>query len=162
MSRPDEPEGDRTDAPRGPEDQDTLRVPLVEEVPVVETRTVETGRVVIATRIMERDEVIEHPLRSDEIEIERVPVGRPVDAIPEPRQEGDLLIVPVVAEELVVTKRLVLVEEVRIRKRQSRRTEMRAVRLRSQEAIITREPPDDRRDSSSGTEEQPATRRNEP
>jgi hypothetical protein len=36
----------------------------------------------------------------------------------EPRYEEDWLIIPIMREELVITKRLVLAEEIRIRKRQ--------------------------------------------
>jgi stress response protein YsnF len=44
-------------------------------------------------------------------------VDRPVEVAPEPRWEGETLIVPVLAEEVVVTRRLILREEVRITRR---------------------------------------------
>ena len=47
--------------------------------------------------------------------VERVPVDRPVEAMPVVREEDGVLIVPVVEERLVVTKQLVLKEELQIR-----------------------------------------------
>jgi stress response protein YsnF len=53
-------------------------------------------------------------------------VDREVDTAPEPRYEGDTLIIPVVEEMLVTEKRLLLREEVRITRRQ--RTEQAEIR----------------------------------
>ncbi len=68
--------------------------------------------------------------------MERVPVGRVVQEAPQTRQEGDTLIVPVLEEVLVVEKRLVLKEELHIRKRSSERVEQQTVRLRSENVEI--------------------------
>ncbi len=48
--------------------------------------------------------------------VERVAINRVVDTAPAVRQEGDTLIIPVLREETVVTTRLVLVEELHVRK----------------------------------------------
>jgi uncharacterized protein (TIGR02271 family) len=117
------------------------RLPLHEEVLSVGKRTVEGDRVRIATRVVEREQTVEQDLDSDEVEVVRVPVGRPVDAVPDTRREGDVLIVPVVEEELVVTRRLVLKEELHIRKRTTTRTERVTATLRAQQAVVTRVPP---------------------
>lgn len=115
-------------------------IPLHDEVLSVGKHTVERGRVRITTEVRERQETVEQELDSDSVEVVRVPVGRPVDAAPEPRHEGDVLIIPVVEEELVVTKRLVLREELHIRKRTTRRTERVTETLRSEEASVERLP----------------------
>ncbi|WP_207460187.1 YsnF/AvaK domain-containing protein [Azospirillum sp. SYSU D00513] len=120
---------------------DVERIPLYEEALSVGKRTVERGAVRITTRVSEREETVEQALRSESVEVTRVPVGRPVDAVPEPRREGDVLIVPVIEEELVVTKRLVLREELHIRTRAEERTERVSVTLRSEDAVVTREEP---------------------
>lgn len=114
-------------------------IPLYEEVLSVGKRAVETGRVRVTTEVRERQETVEQDLDTETVEILRVPVGRPVEAAPETRREGDVLIVPVLEEELVVTKRLVLKEELHIRKRTTRRTERVAATLRSEEASVVRE-----------------------
>lgn len=120
---------------------DVERIPLYEEALSVGKRTVERGAVRITTRVSEREETVEQALRSESVEVTRVPVGRPVDTVPEPRREGDVLIVPVIEEELVVTKRLVLREELHIRTRAEERTERVSVTLRSEDAVVTREEP---------------------
>jgi stress response protein YsnF len=84
----------------------------------------------------------------DELDVERVPVGRFVDAaaLPAARHEGDTLIVPVFEEVLVVEKRMRLVEEVRISKRQHARPANQNVVLRSEQVSI--EHFDDQSDAS--------------
>ena len=70
--------------------------------------------------------------------VERVPRGVPVEILPAVREEDGVLIVPVVEEQLVVTTRLILKEEIRIIRQ--RRTEFarEPVRLRSEQADIER------------------------
>lgn len=121
-----------------PPSDDEQSIPLYDEILSVGKRAVETGRVRITTEVRERQETVDQDLDSETVEIVRVPVGRPVDAAPEPRHEGDVLIVPVVEEELVVTKRLVLKEELHIRKQTTRRTERITETLRSEEASVER------------------------
>lgn len=116
-------------------------IPLSEERVSIGKEPVEHARVRIAVATRERLVPVEQDLVREEVEIERVPIGRPIDAVPEPRREGDVLIVPVVEEELVVTKRLVLREEVRISRRATRRTERMTVPIRAQEAVVDRDEP---------------------
>ncbi len=59
------------------------------------------------------------------------------------RQEGDLLIVPVVEEVLVVEKRLVLKEELHIRRRVETESVEVPVELRRQRAEVERVPADE-------------------
>ena len=59
---------------------------------------------------------IDEPLFSDDVSVERVPVNRIVDSPPETRQEGEITIIPVIEEVITVEKRLLLREEVRIRR----------------------------------------------
>ena len=86
-------------------------IPLVEEQLEVGTREVERGRVVVRKRVEAREELAEAVLHRDELSVERVPLGVPVDAPPPVREEGDVLIVPVLEEQLVVRTRLILKEE---------------------------------------------------
>lgn len=114
-------------------------VPLVEEEITVETRPVETGRVTVATKVEERREWVEATLRREEVTVERVPVGRVVGEAPEVREVGDVLIVPVLEEELVIEKRLVLKEELHIRRTPRLEQVREPVTLRSETAVVTRE-----------------------
>lgn len=112
-------------------------LPLAEERLVITRNSVDREHVRVTTRVSEHEEHASAELFHDLIEVERVPVGEHVDAMPEVRHEGDLLIVPVVREVLV--KRLFVVEEVHLRRtRQTERFEQ-AVVLRSTEAIVERQ-----------------------
>ena len=90
-------------------------IPLIEEVLRLGKRTVETGRVRISLTTETVEETMRETLRSRRAEVERVPIGREVSEVPATRQKGDAIIVPVVEEVLVVEKRLILKEEIRLR-----------------------------------------------
>jgi len=93
-------------------------IPVVQEFLNVSKQTVETGTVRVSKKVEEKVEDVSMPLMQEEIVIDRVPIGTTISAeAPLSRYEGDTLIIPVVKEEYVVQKRLVLVEEVRITKR---------------------------------------------
>lgn len=104
----------------------------------VEKKTVETGRVHVATHTVAREALVDEDLARERVEIETVPVGRRIEKIPEVRQEGDTTIVPVVEEVLFVERRLVLKEEIRIRKVRTTERYQEKVMLRHQEAVVTR------------------------
>lgn len=113
-----------------------LVVPLAEEEVFLRGRLVETGRVRVAKHVERRREAVDVPRTEVEVDIERVPVGLYVDAPPEIRREGNVTIVPVVEEEVVVTKRYLIKEEVRVRQRAETSLERREVELRSERASI--------------------------
>lgn len=115
-------------------------IPLVEEEVTVEKRPVDTGRVVISTKVEERREWVEETLRREDVTVERVPIGQVVTGtVPSIREDGDVLIVPVLAEELVIEKRLVLREELHIRKNVRLEQVREPVIVRAETAVITRE-----------------------
>ncbi len=113
-----------------------LHIPLVEERLVPTTRSVDQGELRIHRHIEPVEAVVREPVTRDELIVERVAVNRPLEAPVEARSEDDWLVIPVVEEVLVVQKRLLLKEEVRIRKRQV--TEAQEVRatVRRQRAEI--------------------------
>jgi stress response protein YsnF len=131
-------------------------IPVLEERATIGTRPVETDRLVLRTRVETRDEVVERLLRSDEVVVERVPIGRVVETAPEVREQDGVLIVPVIEEELVLQTRLVLKEEVRIRRTEGTRPVRRDVQLR-REVVSTEHLPPDRsptkEDVSNGNDE---------
>jgi len=112
-------------------------VPVLEEVLDVGTRRIETDSGVrIHKRVQERVQVIDEPLAKDELAVKRVPIGRYVDAPPSVRYEGDTTIVPILEEVLIVEKRLLLKEEVRItRQRLQHRSPQRVVLRREQAEV---------------------------
>lgn len=100
------------------ENRDEVRVPIVEEEVQIGKRKVETGRVRVHTVVDEERLNLTELLERDVVDIERVPVGREVATAPLPFEEGDVLVIPIIEERLIFEKRLVVVEEVRIRRRQ--------------------------------------------
>lgn len=111
-------------------------VPLVEEELRVGKQTVETGRVRVHKTVHEREAVVDEPLLHEDVVVTRVPVNAPVSGPVAARQEGDTLIVPLLEEVLVVEKRLVVREELRITRRRTEVRQPRTVQLRSEEATV--------------------------
>ena len=111
---------------------------LLEEQAVVSRRVVAGATVRVATTTSVREQQIDEALAQETVEIERVQVGRVVETAPDVRQEGDITIIPVMEEVLVLERRLVLKEEVRIRRVRTTEAHRETVQLRYQEAIVTR------------------------
>jgi uncharacterized protein (TIGR02271 family) len=123
--------------PEQPEREEMI--PLAEERIEVAKREVERGRVVVRKHVDTREEIAEAVLHQDELSVERVPVWMPVDAPPPVREEGDVLIVPVLEEQLVIQTRLILKEELRITRRRREERFRQPVRLRAERAEVVRE-----------------------
>jgi uncharacterized protein (TIGR02271 family) len=121
----------------GPEE--VASIPLVEERLQVSTRDVETGRVRVRIGVEEREERLSAELARDDVEIRRVAMNVPVAELPGVRLEGDTTIIPVVEEEIVVEKRLILREEIHVVRRTETVTEEIPVTLRSETAEIERD-----------------------
>ena len=113
-------------------------VPVVEEHLRVGRREAETGRVRFTKRVLEDEVVVDDAVVREEVEVVRVAVGRQVEAPPPAREEGDTLIIPVLEEVLVVEKRLVLVEELHVRKRRVEERRPQAFTLRKEEVVAER------------------------
>ena len=113
-------------------------IPLAEEVAAVSVRRVATGRVEVRTLTDTFEETVRATLGQETVEVTRVPIDRQVETAPAIRTEGDVTIVPVLEEILVVEKRLVLKEEIHIRR--TTRTEQfeTPVTLRRQRAVVER------------------------
>jgi len=120
--------------------QSHLTVPVVEERLDVGKRTVELGSLEIRKTIEEFQDSRRLPLSFDQLDVQHVAVNRPLDAPLEPRYEGDVLIIPVMEEVLVIEKRLMLKEEVRVSKRQVTRVQQVNETLRREHVELV--PPD--------------------
>jgi uncharacterized protein (TIGR02271 family) len=114
-------------------------LPLMEEQLRLEKRRIETGRVRVSLSTETTEEILRETLRSRRVEVQRIACGQEVTEVPQTRQEGDVIIVPVVEEILVVEKRLVLREEIHLRLVETETAvEERAVR-RVQHATVERQ-----------------------
>ena len=126
---------------------------LVEEVARVEKRDVVTGRVRIATRTDTVDQTVRETLEGQTVEVSRVSVDRmllPGEPVPQIRTEGDLTVIPVLEEVLVVEKRLVLKEELRVLRRVETGVFEETVALHRQSAVIDHLDPNETATSSKG------------
>jgi stress response protein YsnF len=117
-------------------------VPLVEETATVHKRETVTGRVRVQTHTDTVEELVRAEIRREGVEVTRVPIGRIVETAPEVRTDGDLVIVPVVEEVLVVEKRLILKEELHIRRTSETEPVEVPVTLRKQRATVERLAPE--------------------
>jgi uncharacterized protein (TIGR02271 family) len=114
-------------------------IPVVKEDVTIDKRRIETGAGVrVHKTVHERVQVVDEPLTRDDLIIERVPVGRVLDAPLDVRYEAETTIIPVMEEVLVVEKRLMLKEEVRITRRRTEHRSPRRVTLRDESAIVER------------------------
>jgi uncharacterized protein (TIGR02271 family) len=120
-------------------DRETV-IPVFEEELSVAKRVVETSRVQVSRVTHQHQQLVDELLQLEKVEVERVPVDRPIETMPSIRQEGDVTIVPVVEEILKVERRLVLKEEVHIRRIRQTERHQESVTLRRQEALVSRLP----------------------
>jgi uncharacterized protein (TIGR02271 family) len=130
---------------RDQDGEDELRVRRIEEELKVGTREREVGAVRVRKRIVTDHETIVVPKKRVEVTVEHVPVeGQAISA-----EEGTAapeigekeIVVPVVEEEVVVEKRPVVKEEVRIRKDVVEDTEVVEADVRREEVEVDDQTP---------------------
>jgi uncharacterized protein (TIGR02271 family) len=114
-----------------------LHIPLHAEDLTVSKLQVAGDIVRVRTVTREHEAFVDESLNHERVQIERVQIGRQVEAIPPVRQEGDTTILSVVEETMVIARRLILKEEVHIRRLHVSERHQEAVVLRNQEAVIT-------------------------
>ncbi len=120
-------------------DGDSQVIPIVEERLIVGKQTVQTGKVRLIKTVSEYTEQLNEPLAVRTYDIERVIINQPVEAAPAVRQNGDTTIYPVVEEQLVLTKRLVLKEEIHVTRRDTERIDNQEVTLHREHLTVDRE-----------------------
>lgn len=102
------------------------------------SKRVRKTQVRVARTTRTREQLVDEALASDQVVVERVAIGRAVDTMPDIRQEGDVTIVPVVEEVVVVERRLMLREEVHLRRVRTTQRHVETVVLREQDIAVTR------------------------
>lgn len=115
-------------------------IPLVEERLDVGRRSIETGTVTLRKVVQEYQESLDEPLAVRTFDVERVILNQPIDVAPPVRQEGDVTIYSMVEERMVLTKQLVLREEVRVRQRDTERRDTQVVTVKREHLIVERKP----------------------
>jgi len=124
----------------GGEDGGSAVFGLIEERLQVDRRTDDTGGIRIDKRVETQavEQVLE--LASEQVHVERVARETVVreDELPVMHEDGDTLVIPVLEERLVVTKQIILKEELRVTRKRSMRTEMVNENLRREQADVVR------------------------
>ncbi len=114
-------------------------IPVVHEQVSIDKKVVETGKVNISKVVYEDVERYAVPYLEEHIQVERIPKNELVDTVPPAvRYEDDVMIIPVLKEVAVVEKRIMLVEELRITKTKTEKTESHEISLRKEEVQVKR------------------------
>jgi stress response protein YsnF len=114
-------------------------IPVIEERLEIGRRTVETGGAVrVHKHVDEVPTEVRESLVTEHVDTERVPIGRVLQEPVGIRHEGDVTIIPVIEERLVMRKELVLVEEIRLTRRREVREAREQVTLRRERVTVER------------------------
>ena len=112
---------------------------LAEERLSVGKQRFTSGRVRVTKRVSEQQETVDIATLHEAVSVKRVPFNKPVEQAVLPYTKGDTTIIPLYEEVLVVSKQLVLVEEVWVTRQQTERRDPQQVTLRREEAVIERD-----------------------
>lgn len=123
------------DVAGGAGESEIVIVPVVAEAVEVDKRTVQQT-VRVTKQVREQEQWVDEAGFQEDVDIERIAVNRVLDEPVQVRHEGDTVIVPLLEEVLVVEKRLVLKEELRITKRRTETRNPQRVVLRKEEATV--------------------------
>ena len=115
------------------------RIPLMAEEATVSTREVDVEHLRVRTVMEEHVSNVHATVARQHLDVTRRKVERPVSTPPEPYEEGDMLVVPIVEERLVIEKRLFVTEELLVR-RETRHEEVHLpTKLRAMRAVVERD-----------------------
>jgi uncharacterized protein (TIGR02271 family) len=121
-----------------PEESAVSKISLVEERLNIDIQKIETGKVQVHKKIVSEEISQQVPVTHEEIEVTHKAINQYVDAAPAIRFEGDTTIISVVKEVLVIEKKLMLVEEIRLSKKQITTTTNVTEVVRKEEIEINR------------------------
>ena len=134
--------GDEEPQPPVQPENEAIMIPLVEEQLQVGRRVVETGKVHLQKSVESFTTTLDEPLAVETWQVERVSKHEVVEQAPSPRTEGATTIYPILEERLVITKELVLIEEVHVTRIVSERRDTQTVTLRRETLSVEHKSPD--------------------
>jgi uncharacterized protein (TIGR02271 family) len=117
--------------------EDTV-VPVLAEEAQIGAQPVITGGVRVRRSVHEYDQDLTVPLKKEQIEVKRVSIEREVEGPLPIRTEANVTIIPIVEEEVVISKRFILREEVHIIKTTHEELHHDRVSLKRHEPAIER------------------------
>ncbi|MDU3075976.1 MAG: DUF2382 domain-containing protein [Mixta calida] len=132
---------DKKIAPQQDEAEQHEIIPLAEEQAEVTTTRVVDRRIRIHRSTTTAEKLLVTELWHEEVEIKHIAKNETIEEgyFPQVRQEGDVLIVPVIEEQVEIIRRHILKEEVHIHKLKKNEQFQQKVTLRSQEIEISKE-----------------------
>jgi len=116
--------------------QDETVIPILGEDVIFEKRRRAKRRVRVSTVTRQQEEQLDCELLRENVELERVPIGKIISEVPAVREEGDSVIIPVVEEVLVVERRLLLKEEIRVHRTKKMERHHESISVRRQEGVV--------------------------
>jgi uncharacterized protein (TIGR02271 family) len=99
---------------------------------------VKTGSIRVDKHVDKKVRKIAAPLLHDDVEVKRVAVNRVIQKVPAVRTKDGVVIVPVVEEELVITKQLVLKEEIHLIRQTTKQRTVKEVEVEKERAEVRR------------------------
>jgi uncharacterized protein (TIGR02271 family) len=120
-------------------ENDEYVVPIIAEELRVGKRVRRIGAVQVHKTVSQRVECVNVDLTTETAIVERIPVNVYVEEAPSITYEDDMIIVPVLEEVLVVEKKLLLKEKIKIRRQREHKQHTEHVTLRLEDVAIQRE-----------------------
>jgi stress response protein YsnF len=122
--------------------EQTITVPVTEEVISVNTRAIETGRGVrIHKTVLTQPVIIDETLSHEEVDVRRVTVDRTLnqgEPLPGTRYEGEVMIIPVFEEVLLVERRMRLKEELHVTRIRREQPYSETIMVKTEQVSIER------------------------
>ncbi|MFP4088970.1 MAG: DUF2382 domain-containing protein [Cyclobacteriaceae bacterium] len=132
-----------------PEASYSRTIPVVNEELKVEKES-RSSKVTLKKEVYEEEIPFDTTSFNEHVNIDRKPINQEIKTAPPGiRHEGDTMIIPVLREEVVVKKRLVLVEELHVTRKKEEIKSTENVTLRKEKVIVERENLSDDTDSFS-------------
>jgi uncharacterized protein (TIGR02271 family) len=129
--------------------EDEVVIPVIAEEIMVGTQEITRGVVRVQKRVETEEKIVDASVAAEEVIVERLPINVLVEGeAPQMREEDGVVIIPVLEEVLVVEKRLMLREEVRLTKRVTESSAPQTVVLRREVVDIERLQPEGRNPAS--------------
>ncbi len=117
----------------------TRTIPEIEEQLEIRKEIIETGKIRVRKTVTASETVVDEPLFTESYDIDRVPINRIVGETTESRYEGETLILPIFEEVLVVEKRLILREEIRLTRKRTERRDPKTYTVRREHVEVDRQ-----------------------
>lgn len=117
--------------------------PLVEEILSVTKKEIVTGRTRVRLTTSTHEEIVKKELQATDVVVDRIPINKYInieDERPEIRTEGEITIIPVFEEVLIIDKKLLLKEEIHIRSLITNELHSLPITLRKQNVVVEQTP----------------------